>query len=295
MFATECLIGRCDCGVLGCGDVRVKVSLEGELVVWSAVQGTRGPVSFRLGQYLAEVERALVDHSWETPERAVSRHIRTGVDHQRLARSGMKFSWASGRAAAGAITIALCLEPGPYQVLVRIPWDGSGDAAVVARSAIALLAEAPSSWPRVDWIAQRKGLGAPMIAGPGWRPWKSWLDQFTLAVRRPTPVCRRRVPRIRSDRAAETWYVMRTKLLTSLAIFVGLLPLAATADHGCIEEKPHGEKIERKEHLPRNWLMLSGKVVSDIILHAELRTRYKKAYRSSSDGTGGFLCLHTGG
>ena len=173
MFATECLIGRCDCGVLGCGDVRVTVSLEGELVAWSAVQGTRGPVSFRLGQYLAEVERALVDHSWETPERTVSRHIRTGVDHQRLARSGMKFSWASGRAAAGAITAALCLEPGPYQVLVRIPWDGSGDAAVVARSAIALLAEAPSSWPRVDWIAQRKGLGAPMIAGPGWRPWES--------------------------------------------------------------------------------------------------------------------------
>jgi len=80
----------------------------------------------------------------------------------------------------------------------------------------------------------------------------------------------------------------------SLAIFVGLLPLAAAADHGCIEEKPYGEQIEREERLPRKWLMLNGKVVSDVSLHAELRTRYKKAYRSSSGGSGGFICLHTG-
>jgi len=35
-------------------------------------------------------------------------------------------------------------------------------------------------------------------------------------------------------------------------------------------------------------------LVSDNSLHAELRKRYKKAYRSRSDNTGGFVCLHTG-
>jgi len=79
-----------------------------------------------------------------------------------------------------------------------------------------------------------------------------------------------------------------------LALFVSLLPLAAAADHPCVDGQPYGEQVERKERLPREWLMLNGKVVSDISLHAELRERYKKAYRSRSDGTGGFMCLKTG-
>jgi hypothetical protein len=87
---------------------------------------------------------------------------------------------------------------------------------------------------------------------------------------------------------------MRIRLVMFLALFVGLLPLAAAADHSCIDGKPYGEQVERKERLPREWLMINGKVVSDISLHAELRNRYKKAYRSNSDGTGGLVCLYTG-
>jgi hypothetical protein len=168
----ECLIGRCDCGVIGCGDVRVQIAIDAECVSWSSLNG-RGPrVTFDLKAYSNEVARALGDHSWETPDRTAARLIAQGIDRATLARSGLKFAWASDRSSVGLMTIALWLEPGPYQLLVRIPWNETAPPSATADSVLKVLAQVPSSWPAVEWLPQAKGLGSPPIAGSGWRPFR---------------------------------------------------------------------------------------------------------------------------
>jgi hypothetical protein len=167
----ECLIGRCECGVIGCGDVRVRVSTQGDAVVWADVHEPRRAVQFDRAPYRTEVQRALRDFSWETAGRTTERLIRVGVDRQRLAGSGLKFSWASSRASPGLITISLFLEPGPYQVLVRVPWTNL-EASALADVVIALLAQSPSSWPDVEWLPQGDKLEVPAISGASWRRWR---------------------------------------------------------------------------------------------------------------------------
>jgi hypothetical protein len=165
----ECLIGRCDCGVIGCGDVRVRIVFGDDVVSWSGVYVERAPVHFDLKAYEIEVGRALHDHSWETPDRTVSRLIASGVDREVLARAGLKFSWASGRSNPGSMTVALWLEPGPYQVLVHAPWSEVDPPGATAGAIVDMLAEAPSSWQTVVWFPQAKDLRAPALAGAGWR------------------------------------------------------------------------------------------------------------------------------
>jgi hypothetical protein len=155
--------------VIGCGDVQVRIDIDGDVVSWSAIHSCSAPVFFDLEPYATEVNRALTDHSWETPERTVSRLIALGVDRERLARSGLRFSWASGRAAPGLMTAALWHEPGPYQVLVRAPWIESDPPAATADGIIRLLARVPSAWADVVWSPQAKDLPVPTIAGNGWR------------------------------------------------------------------------------------------------------------------------------
>jgi hypothetical protein len=168
----QCVIGRCECGVIGCGDVVVEVSAQGSVVCWAPVRGNRERVYFDRELYEGEVQRALSDHAWETPERTASRFIRVGVDRSRLERAGLTFSWASGRAAVGYMTVALWLEPGPYQLLVRVPSSETDVPRATADSVLELLAQSPATWPNVEWIPQAPKLGPPTIAGAGWRRWQ---------------------------------------------------------------------------------------------------------------------------
>ena len=160
-------IGRCDCGEVGCGSVEVEVSRQGETVVWST-QPRGQTFSFDAQQYEAEVVRAVADTTWETTDRTAARLIRTGVDHDALARSGLQFSWASGRLRDGKMTAALNLAEGPYQVLVHCPWRGD-DPDSVSAMLVKLLRATPSTWPEVEYYPQAQDLDAPSCAGRGWR------------------------------------------------------------------------------------------------------------------------------
>src|SRR5215467_11569655 len=62
------LIGRCSCGIIGCGSVEVKIQKDENYVIWAAVDSSQS-VRFDANQYDEEIERALHDHTWETPER----------------------------------------------------------------------------------------------------------------------------------------------------------------------------------------------------------------------------------
>ncbi len=91
--SSECLIGRCDCGVLGCGDVRIALSVQTDVVIWADINEPRRAIQFDRKLYQAEVSRSLADFSWETPGRRTERLIRNGIDRQRLASFGFEFSW----------------------------------------------------------------------------------------------------------------------------------------------------------------------------------------------------------
>jgi hypothetical protein len=145
--SSECLIGRCDCGVLGCGDVRINLSVQGDTVIWADIREPRRVIQFERQLYQAEVERSLADFSWETAGRRTERLIRNDIDRQRLADLGFEFSWASTRASPDAVTIALWRRPGREQVLVSVPLLDAVDPESAAAAIVALMAGPPSSWP----------------------------------------------------------------------------------------------------------------------------------------------------
>lgn len=159
------LIARCGCGVIGCGRIEVTIHKDGERVIWTAIDSSRN-IQFDAAQYEAEIERAIHDHSWETPERTSGRLIFLSVDRASLARRGFEFSWASGRCFEGMMTVSLMLTPGPYQVLVRQPWDGKDIDGIVSKFK-KILSQPPETWPNVQWNPQVKGLGPPPFADSG--------------------------------------------------------------------------------------------------------------------------------
>jgi hypothetical protein len=164
-------IGRCGCGEVGCGSVEVEIRRENAAVKWRSLDSPL-EIQFDASQYEAEIERALRDHSWETPDRTVARLIGAAVDKAALERRGFAFSWVSGRCRQGSMTVSLMLSPGPYQVLVNLPWDGTSVQSIVDQFASLLRGE-PASWPDVDCYPQVQRLGPPPFEGPGWRTARS--------------------------------------------------------------------------------------------------------------------------
>lgn len=141
------LIGRCGCGVIGCGPVHVTISTDGSTVSWTTAVRTTG-VRFAAAPYLAEVQRALSDRAWETPDRSASRLIKSTVDRQRLAEVGFEFAWASGRVRKNVMTLAV-VDPGGAQVLVHVPWLGESPEAI-AETCRQLLLGSPAQWHRME-------------------------------------------------------------------------------------------------------------------------------------------------
>jgi hypothetical protein len=165
-------IARCSCGVVGCGSVEVEIRRSPDYVVWECAERgqTNHPLRlcFVAESYEAEVERALHDHSWETPDRTAARLLASMVERDQLARYHLTYSWASGRIRARTFTVSLNLEPGPFQVLVHVPWDGQS-AQKIAQTCRDLLAQPPDAWPEVVWHAQGADRTPPPFNGPGWR------------------------------------------------------------------------------------------------------------------------------
>ncbi|CAG0929682.1 hypothetical protein PLCT1_01108 [Planctomycetaceae bacterium] len=166
------LIARCDCGVIGCGDIEAEITLVGEVVTWvlgPEQSGTSPILRFAAASYIRELERATADTSWETPDRTAARLLRASVNQEMLAAHDLRFLWASGRVRDHTFTVSLELSPGPYQVLLHIPWRDQSPGAIASEMAT-VIETPPESWRDVQFFPQRPGLTEPPpIAGPGWR------------------------------------------------------------------------------------------------------------------------------
>jgi hypothetical protein len=161
-------IARCNCGVIGCGSVQVDVQRFHDVVEWRSESDSPQTLQFLGTSYDAEVERALQDTSWETRDRTAARLLRMTVDREILAHHGLSYSWASGRIRDEMMSVSLMLEPGPYQILVHVPWIAETPGNIAQKCA-EVLAKPPGSWEYAEWFPQQAGLGPPSLAGSAWR------------------------------------------------------------------------------------------------------------------------------
>lgn len=155
-------IGRCHCGVVGCGDIGVVITCGDEVTTWQAYDGRM--YRFNGPAYAAEVERAIRDTSWETPDRTAARLVRERVDRDLLFRQGLAFQWASGVARRGHFSVSMSLLAEPHrQVLLSIPWKEES-VEEIAASMVAQLRTDARTWERVSI----SGMGRPRLPGYDW-------------------------------------------------------------------------------------------------------------------------------
>jgi len=133
----ELLIGRCECGCVGCGDVSVVVCRSSEKVEWLSVSPELAFV-FPLPGYDVTVAAGTSDVSWESLERTAERLV-SKLDYSELAKRGLLFEWASARIKKDQITLSF--KKGGEQHLYEAPWDHKvpTDAVVAARQILTKL------------------------------------------------------------------------------------------------------------------------------------------------------------
>jgi hypothetical protein len=158
-------VARCECGVYGCGMTDVRITRDRDVVRWDWLKERPSdvPVIFDAAQYDAEVTRMGADHSWETPQRTLSRRLRSRDDvRAALAVHGLRIGWVGD----GDGPVQVCLNADAHQVLLRFPPASSADE--VAET----LLTPPTDW-RAAWHDMGSNAGPPAIAGPAWTRWET--------------------------------------------------------------------------------------------------------------------------
>ncbi len=112
------IVGRCECGVIGCDDTTVEVQRTSKMVSWSNTNGLN--LAFDLQTYDSEIRRANQDHSWENVYRTAERLANDELSGLEL--DGFQFQWASTRIKPETLSMSfLRLD---QQRLIEIAWDG---------------------------------------------------------------------------------------------------------------------------------------------------------------------------
>lgn len=122
------LVGRCDCGVMGCGDLGAFVEICGDEVRWQL-----GPTllfTFDRVDYLRAVQAARDDTSWESLERTAERLV-MGLNFSAGAKDGYRFQWASARIKRNVM--ALSFDKKGAQVMFEVSWNGTSPAHAAAQ------------------------------------------------------------------------------------------------------------------------------------------------------------------
>jgi|CXWL01.1.fsa_nt_gi hypothetical protein len=122
--AGQLLIGRCRCGVVGCGDYHVAVETAPDSVTWRE----RKEFRFDRGEYEGAVLNASRDFSWEDQKRRAERlagEILNGCQTD----DGAAFQWASARIAPMLMKLSFLKRD--EQKLLEFGWDGATDESVV--------------------------------------------------------------------------------------------------------------------------------------------------------------------
>jgi len=118
------LIGRCECGVVGCDDFLVDVERNPTEVMWHAREDLR----FDRVQYESAIRFASNDYSWEDQKRRAERLVEEVLRGCRT-EDGFAFQWASARIAPMVMKISFSKDG--QQRLLEFGWDEATDENAV--------------------------------------------------------------------------------------------------------------------------------------------------------------------
>lgn len=120
----DLLVGRCGCGVEGCGDLIVNVQTHLDKVTWTNDEGLN--LQFEKSDYLKVIDKSKSDFSWEDINRRVERLVSNLFIGSRT-NEGLTFDWASCRIENGRVSLSYSTK-GPSQdfkqEIFKFDWDG---------------------------------------------------------------------------------------------------------------------------------------------------------------------------
>ena len=114
------LVGRCECGCVGCDDVEVEVARGEAEVRWTAQYDRI--FSFPAPDYDRVIESSANDSSWEDANRTVERLVSNLFKGVRL-EGGDSFDWASARIRPSTITLSF--SHSGTQKVFEFEWNGT--------------------------------------------------------------------------------------------------------------------------------------------------------------------------
>ena len=121
------LVGRCDCGCIGCSDVFAEVQFVEHQVVWQLSDKT---YLFEIAPYKSTLIEAASDHSWEDIGRRVERILseRVRVD-DRWVTEDTHFDWVSTRCSPNQLTYSFTTAG--QQATFSTGWDAETEADAI--------------------------------------------------------------------------------------------------------------------------------------------------------------------
>lgn len=165
------VVARCGvCGQPECVSASVRITRDGDVVVWEWVDGEDGDAitvvhQFAADDYARAIDRAASDHSWEDPTDTVERLVLCG-------NSGLPEGWgisflADSRQTPAALDVHITMPA--YFGYFTVPWNNQSPQSL-AEEILQHLKANPQAW-ELRWMPARPGAPEPAWAGPLWRPY----------------------------------------------------------------------------------------------------------------------------
>lgn len=130
----DLLVGRCDCGVEGCGDLIVNVQSDKANMIWTNNDGLN--LQFDKTEYLKVIEFSKTDFKWEDINRRVERLV-TNIFKDAQTIDGLTFDWASCRIENHKVCLSFSKKGFPEdfkQEILKIDWDGKTESEALTKA-----------------------------------------------------------------------------------------------------------------------------------------------------------------
>jgi hypothetical protein len=121
------LLGRCDCGCIGCDDVVAQVTIGDQTVTWVLLGKT---FYFDRDAYESAVGGIALDHSWEDTGRRVERILTEQIHADaRWVNDHTRFDWVSTRISGSQLTYSFTIDG--QQITFSTGWDGKTEDSAI--------------------------------------------------------------------------------------------------------------------------------------------------------------------
>lgn len=127
----ELLVGRCGCGTVGCDDVSVFVSKDGNVIRWKTFDNLN--FEFNQSDYTQSINNLITDNSWEDVNRRVERLL-SNLFKDTKTDDGLVFCWASARIKKNVIYLSY--SQNLEQRLLEFSWDGASEESALKQGRI---------------------------------------------------------------------------------------------------------------------------------------------------------------